>query len=360
MARVDRDADRPPKRPWAILKLLLWPLVVSVLVIPQLPRFREATIELQTISAARLAIGFVLVMASIVCYSGLTSSALVDPADRISHLSVFRIQLSTRALANVVPGGNATASALGFRLLTHAGASNSGAGFALATAGLGSAVVLNVVFWIALAVALPAGGIDGAFLVVALIGVGLIAGLVVVGVVVARAGDRLLGPIRGLAGRLRLDPDRLVGAARSVRDRIVALRGDGKLLRRIVVWALLQWAFDMAALWVLLSAFDIALDPLILVLVFGAANIAAAVPITPGGLGIVEGVYITSLVQLGFTFEAATFGIAAYRMVQYVFPIVAGGMSYLSLRTGPWRLAADADANAGAEAEAEAEAVEGS
>ena len=333
-----RRCRRLPRWVRVTLRLLLWPTAVSLLVIPQLPRFREATIELQSISAVRLAVGFLLVMASIACYSGLTSSALVDPADRLSVRTMYRIQLSTRALANVVPGGNATASALGFRLLNQAGVSNTGAGFALATAGIGSAVVLNVLFWFALAVAIPTGDIDGVFLVVALAGLVLLVALAVALVVAARTGGRLVRPLGWVERRLSIEPGRIVGAARDIRDRVVALRSDRALLARIVVWSLAQWALDMAALWVFLSAFEIALDPLILVLVFGAANIAAAVPVTPGGLGIIEGVYLTSLVQLGFTFEAATFGVAAYRLVQYAFPIVAGGISYLTLRTGPWKI----------------------
>jgi uncharacterized protein (TIRG00374 family) len=338
-----RRRRRLPRWARVTLRLLLWPTVVSLLVIPQLPRFREATIELQSISVVRLAIGFVLVLASIACYSGLTSSALVHPADRVSIRTMFRIQLSTRALANVVPGGNATASALGFRLLGQAGVSNTGAGFALATAGLGSAVVLNVLFWLALSIAIPTGDIDGVFLVVALAGLVLLVGVAVALVVLARTSGRL-APLAGwVERRLGMEPGRIARAVGQVRERLTSLRGNRPLLRRIVGWSLAQWTFDMAALWVFLSAFDIALDPLILVLVFGAANIAAAVPVTPGGLGIIEGVYLTSLVQIGFTFEAATFGVAAYRLVQYAFPIVAGGISYLTLRTGPWKIGTAAE-----------------
>ena len=65
-------------------------------------------------------------------------------------MRVFRIQMSTKALSSIVPGGSAAGSALGYRLLTLSGVSGPDAGFALATAGLGSAVVLNLIFWIAL------------------------------------------------------------------------------------------------------------------------------------------------------------------------------------------------------------------
>ena len=342
MTAADPSERAAPRRPrWLRigLRLVLWPALVSAIVIPQLPRFRDATVELQSISLSRLAVGFLLVMASIACYSGLTRIALVDRAERISHGLMYRIQLSTRALANVVPGGNATASALGFRLLTRSGVSSSGAGFALATAGLCSAVVLNVVFWAALLLTVPTRGTDRVLLVVAALGLVVLLGAAIVAAAIARGSERVLRPTRRIAGWLSIDPDRVSAVPRELRQRFAALRGDRGLVARLVGWSIVQWTFDMAALWVFLSAFDIRLEPLVLIVVFGAANIAAAVPVTPGGLGVVEGVYIAALVQLGFTFQAATFGVAAYRLAHYVFPIVVGGASYATLRMGPWQLA---------------------
>ena len=63
---------------------------------------------------------------------------------------IIRIQLSTRSLGSLVPGGSAASSALGFRMITLAGANGRDAGFALATAGIGSAVVLNLILWFGL------------------------------------------------------------------------------------------------------------------------------------------------------------------------------------------------------------------
>ena len=336
------DCDRTDRRlpTWLRItaRLVLWPALISVLVIPQLPRFREATIELQSISIPRLIAGFLLVMASIACYSGLTRAALLEPADRIPHARMYRIQLSTRALANVVPGGNATASALGFRLITQAGASNSGAAFALATAGLYSAVVLNVLFWVALLASIPSQGFDWAMAVTAGVGLSLLIGIGIIAFAITRRDGRMHRLAVRIATRVRIDPERITELLHQLRQRFVTLRREPALLAKLTAWSLLQWAFDMAALWTFLAAFDIRLHPIVLVLVFGAANIAAAVPLTPGGIGIIEGVYIAALVQLGFTFQAAALGVAAYRLAHYVFPILTGGLAYLTLRTGPWQL----------------------
>src|SRR5690606_24318691 len=71
----------------------------------------------------------------------------------------------------------------------------------------------------------------------------------------------------------------------------------------------------------------------------GLANIAAVIPITPGGLGIVEGTYVPVLVGFGLDRASATVGVLSYRVAQLWFPIVLGGILYLTLRFGPWSIA---------------------
>ena len=98
------------------------------------------------------------------------------------------------------------------------------------------------------------------------------------------------------------------------------------------------WLLDAAALWVFLQAFggDIDIDGLLVA--FGLANVFAAIPITPGGLGIVEGIYIPTLIGFGVRRRASTLGVASYRLAQFWFPIVLGGILYASLRVGPWSI----------------------
>ncbi len=139
-----------------------------------------------------------------------------------------------------------------------------------------------------------------------------------------------------VARKLRLDPDRWAHLLREVGDRVTDLVADRSLLRRVVGWSLGQWLFDMAALWVFLRAFGYSLDIDALIVAFGLANILAAIPITPGGLGVVEAVYLTTLVGFGVPAREATLGVAAYRIAQYFFPIAIGALAYLSLRLGPW------------------------
>ena len=72
------------------------------------------------------------------------------------------------------------------------------------------------------------------------------------------------------------------------------------------------------------------------VVTFGATddNVLTAAAVTSTLIGIVEGVYIPTLVGFGVPAATATVTVLTYRIAQYWLPIVAGGLSYVSLRIG--------------------------
>ena len=77
---------------------------------------------------------------------------------------------------------------------------------------------------------------------------------------------------------------------------------------------------------------------LLLIVAFGLVNVLAVIPITAGGLGIIDGGLPLALTGFGLTKAVAVLGTATYRLAQYFFPIVLGGMLYASLRVGPWSI----------------------
>jgi putative heme transporter len=335
----DPSRPIPRRRPVRFsLRIVVFAVVVYFLILPQIPGFRQAATDLSRVQPVLLLVGFVLVMASIMCYSGLTKAALGDAGADITQWHMFRIQLSTRALANVVPGGSAAGSALGYRLLTLSGVRGPDAGFALATAGLGSAIVLNLIFWVGLLISIPIRGVNALYVLGAIAGILImtVAALLVIGLL--DGNGRSERAIRWTARTFHLNEDRWANVLRELGARVEDLIKDRSLLKRVVGWSAAQWAFDMAALWVFIRAFGQSVDLDALIVVFGLANILAAIPITPGGLGIVEGVYIATLVGFGLPRRTATLGVASYRIAQYFFPIVLGGLMYLSLRMGPWSI----------------------
>jgi uncharacterized protein (TIRG00374 family) len=318
-------------------RVILVSLIIYFL-LPLLPRFREAAEKIRDVEPALIVLGFALQLAALFSYSMLTRATLGDAGKQLSKMRMFRIQLSTKAMTNVVPGGNAAGSALGYRLLTLSGVAGPDAGFALATAGIGSAVVLNFLFWIGLIISVPRRGVNPYYGSAALAGI-LVIGIAAFLVLGMMDGEKRAERVaRWIAVKLRLDPDKFAATLGQIAFRVEVLAKDRALLRKVVWFALLNWLFDAASLWVFVRAFGESIELDALLVAFGLANLLAAIPLTPGGLGYVDGAYVFTLVGFGITERVARLGVATYRFAQFFFPIVLGAIAYLTLRVGPWRI----------------------
>ena len=313
-------------------------LIVVYFLILNIPGLRNAVDQLSDVKPGLLVLGLALEMIALFCYSLMTRAALGPVGHHMSALHLFRIQLSTRALSSLVPGGSAAGSALGYRLMVASSIPGPDAGFALATAGLASAVVLNFILWAGLIVSIPLRGVNPVY------GTAAIAGIILMGIAVAiifgliEGQERSERILRSVARRLHLNEDRAGEAVRHIGGRMQELAADRALLRRLVFWASANWLIDAAALWVFLRAFGGSVPPDGLIVAFGLANVLAAIPLTPGGLGIVEGPYVPVLVGFGWPRATSVVGVVSYRIAQYWLPIMIGGFCYLSLRIGPWAI----------------------
>ena len=106
---------------------------------------------------------------------------------------------------------------------------------------------------------------------------------------------------------------------------------DRSLTRRAIGWAAANWLLDAASLWVFVAAFSHFISPVDLLMAYGLANILAAIPITPGGLGVVEFVLVSMITGFGPTAGQALSAVLAYRAVNFWLPIPFGGLAYASL-----------------------------
>ena len=133
-----------------------------------------------------------------------------------------------------------------------------------------------------------------------------------------------------------MNPDRVSALVQNVADRLEILLRNRQLLKRALLWAAANWLLDAASLWVFLLAFGHVISPVDLLVAYGLANILAVIPITPSGLGVVEGVLIPTLAGFGVPKAVAILSVLAWRLVNFWLPIPVGGVSYLSLRLGPF------------------------
>ncbi|MFM8506192.1 MAG: YbhN family protein, partial [Actinomycetota bacterium] len=320
-----------------MLKALRWVLfavVVYFFVLPLIPAFRGAIADLRQIDPVLLFAAIGLEFVALYCYTLMTHAALGSEANRLTRFDLFRIQLSTRALGSVLPAGSAASNALGFRLITSSGIAKADAGFALATAGIGSAVILNVLLWFGLIVSIPLRGSSPVYGTAAVAGAVLMAivGAIVFGLVDDKG--RLHRFVKWIYDRLGRDGESAATLLDHLRDRIRGLVAERDVMKRVVAWSVANWLLDLMALWLFLRAFGGSVSADGLLVAFGLANVIASIPITPGGLGIVEGVYIPTLVGFGVPAATATVTVLTYRIAQYWLPILVGGVSYASLRIG--------------------------
>jgi len=311
------------------------PLVVS---------HRSQVGALTHINVAYLALGVLLEIAALAAYTQLTHSVL--PRGGPTRFRLFRINLSTLALSHVSPGGTAPGAALGYRLLTQSGVSKADTGFALGTQGIGSAVVLNVMFWCSLVGFLitngfrvPAG-LDGhtstsasiLVLVAAAVGVVLLGAFGGLFYLLTRGQERAARIIHAVSEHISfLDADRFTSLIERLAHRFASLMEDRQMLWRAISWAAANWLLDAASLWVFVAAFGHFISPIDLLTAYGLANILAAIPLTPGGLGVVEFVLVTMLAGFGLTDGQALSAVLAFRAVNFWLPIPFGGLAYASL-----------------------------
>jgi hypothetical protein len=99
-----------------------------------------------------------------------------------------------------------------------------------------------------------------------------------------------------------------------------------------LTWASLNWLLDAASLWCFIAAFGGHANPVGLFAAYGIANVIGAIPITPGGLGIIDTITPVLLIGFGLTRSVATLGVLAWRLVNFWLPIPTGALAYVSLK----------------------------
>ncbi|MFI5041137.1 MAG: YbhN family protein [Acidimicrobiales bacterium] len=326
-----RRIPRPLRRTLAILVALA---VLEYLVLPQVAGARKALHLLARVNPLLLLAGMGLEAASLVCYFELTRSLL--PADRrpsMGHMS--RVELSSLAISHLVPGGGAAGGALTYRLLTDAGTPSSDVAFALATQGAGSAVVLNAMLWLALIASIPTRGFQPLYTTAAVVGLVVVGSFVGVVLTLTRHEDAAASWLTRFTRPVRfLEPDAADRLVHRLAASLSELTRQPRLLIRAITWAAANWILDAASLWVFVAAFGYRVEPDALVVAYGLANVLGAIPITPGGLGIIEGVLTPVLVGFGAPRGVALLGVVSWRVVNFWLPIPVGGACYLSLRVG--------------------------
>lgn len=309
--------------------------VAGGLLWPQVSDAREALDAAADIDARLLALGAAL-QAAAVASQALMTRALLPESARPGRPDMVRIELAAMAASHTIPGGTAAGTALAFSRLHEAGVPRSDAGLAVGIRGLGSALVLNVLLWMALVVSIPLHGLDPLYSLAALGGVLVLATIGGLGLALLRYEEGTSERLRAVAARLPLvESDDVPAVVHRVSEQLRALVGDRSLLSVAAGWSAAYWLLGAASLWVFVSAFGEQPRVDELLVAYGVANVVAFIPVTPRGLGTLEFTLITVLAGFGVDRGAVVLGVLGWRLVNFWAPIPLGGLSYLSLRLYP-------------------------
>jgi uncharacterized protein (TIRG00374 family) len=252
---------------------------------------------------------------------------------------------ATTAVANTVPGGSAIGIGMTYSMLGSWGYSRSRSTTAVLVSGVWNSFIKLGMPVLALALVALQGGASERRVVAALLGIaGLVAAIVVFALMLrseeqARRFGLLAGRVASrLLGLVRRPP---VAGWESATVKFRA-RTIGLVERRWVAITLWSLVSHLSLYLVLLVALrdvgvgDSEVGWAEVLAVFAIARLATAIPLTPGGLGFVEGVLVTGLVGAGGDPDEVAAAVVVYRALTWALPILVGIGCYLWWRRRSW------------------------
>jgi len=259
---------------------------------------------------------------------------------------VVAITLAANAITNSIPAGSAIAPVYTFRQFRHWGADQALAGWSVVATFVAESITLTMVAGIGAAVA----GAAGASLdLVGIIVTALILAIAL-GVIFIQKGAL----VRTVSAALHLS-QRLTGWPRGelaahidriIRRLTVVRLSPGEMAGALQL-GLANWLLDCGCLAISFLAVGAGVPWKGLLLAYGAGQLAVSLPITPGGLGVVEGSLTIAIVAFGGAGPSTVVAVLLYRVFNFwlSLPIGWGAWAWLAwtARHRPWPTSAADD-----------------
>jgi uncharacterized protein (TIRG00374 family) len=329
-SRIEKDVASPPA--WrTVLKAAVAAVVAGVtiyFVFPTLIAVFGSWPKLKSLNLLWFLVALVAQVAHFTCTIALQRLALRTKA----WFSVATSQLAGNAISLVVPGGQAAGAATQFRMLAASGsdpATAVGGLTAISILGIGGLLALPIFVLPAIIAGTP---IDRGLEHAALLGIGaffLFAGFSAVVLIVdgpMHWAGRVIQAVRNKVLRKRPPmtglPDKLVNERNRIR---VVL---GHQWKAALLLSSGRLAFDFITLLACIWATGTKPQPSLILLAYAVAGLLGLIPITPGGLGIVEAGLSGMLILAGLPGGAAVLATLAYRIISYWLPALAGPVAY--------------------------------
>jgi uncharacterized protein (TIRG00374 family) len=321
---------------WVVRGVLFVALVAGVFgLLPRLGGLRHDAAGLRHARPAFVAAAIVVQAVSLACYAALYRRVLASLGARLRFRVAAEVTLSTFLISHVTPFGSATGTLLNVSTLEAEGIAASTTGEAIGLTSLVSTIALIALFGTGLVatagrhVSATYLRIAGAALVLVLLVLAIAFGVGAHPAIAERAARRAASWARHL--RSSIDPEKVAQTSK----RLVLLARSaltGRAFLESYGFASADLLFDLLSLDLMFLAFRYQPGFGPLAVAYGAANIASAIPITPGGLGVIEVTLVAITVGFGAPRATAVIAVLGYRVVNYWLPLLPGAVAYLRLR----------------------------
>ncbi|MGH2702193.1 MAG: lysylphosphatidylglycerol synthase transmembrane domain-containing protein [Actinomycetota bacterium] len=337
------------KRNVRIVQALLSVVVVVAIfgfALPKLADFSEVWLAIKAMSWVEVVTLLAISLWNIITYWFVMVASLPG----LNYWQAMKVNQTSTAIANTVPAGGALGIGVTYGMLTSYGFSKQAISLSVIVTGVWNNFVKLGMPVVALALLVLMGDAGGALTVAALIGLAMLAAAVGLFALILKS-ERLARVVGDGLGRLVSNVRRLVrrGPVTGWADAFARFR-----TQTITLLATRWLALTLATLMSHFSLYTVLLVSLrhvgvsedevswIQVLAaFAFIRLISALPITPGGLGVVELGLTAALIAAGGDREEVVAGVLVYRALTYLLPIPFGVLTYFAWRRGAKRRAAE-------------------
>jgi uncharacterized membrane protein YbhN (UPF0104 family) len=323
-------------------------LAVLWFVLPQVADLSDVWQRIQDMTTLEMAVLLLAAAWNLVTYWILV--VLCTPG--LTFRQAIVVTESTTAVANTVPAGGAVALGLTYAMLGSWGFSKSRATLSVVVSGIWNNFAKLALPILAVSILALQGGAGGGRIVTALIGLGALAASVTVFALILRSedfaaragrrGERIASALRRMIRKGPVDGWDL--AVVKWRTRVIGLVRHRWL--SITIWTIVSHVSLYLVLLVALRAIGVSDDEVgwaEVLAVFAFARLLTAIPLTPGGLGVIELALIGGIDAAGGAHAQVVGAVLLFRALTYVLPIPFGLLTYAFWRHNrSWRDSAPA------------------
>lgn len=320
---------------WSLIVVSLG-LIIQVVLLA-LPGIQESAGVLRDVRPALVILAVVLQVGANGALAEMYRRTTECFGGSLRYRQALGISMGTFTVSRIIPGGAATAGLFMAQALTRSGLPAAGAISSALVGGVVRMAVLGIIVFLGAFATMFKGDLPDAYLVGVPVFLVVIAAAGVVVVRMARsraaveAAFRSVERLVGVFG-VRIDLSGPLGVVKEVVRTLPPVR---KLLLP-GSWAAANWLLDATSLWLLFRGFDYFVHPGVVLVGFGVANLINTVPITPGGVGLVEAGLAGAYVAFGVPTGVAVITVLAYRLISHWLPVAAGVPAYLrGVGSGP-------------------------